>query len=233
MYFEIFTKTRTFVCSCCMYPIFPPIPNFPRLLRHLMREPCIISRITTVRFDVTHYHTFRNIYRMRITLPAATAGVAALLFFSRGYSAECSQRRVTMDVTSTVDVPNVARELNCTGAGVFVVTWHNNVQISSRIDVNDGKHLMVTGASANASLEGSTYPDDTIDAGNTTGIFSVSNRSMLSLRHLTVTGGMSDEGGAVTATSNSIVNAADCVFARNNASSGGKRKRVVAQPIIF
>ena len=168
---------------------------------------------------------------MRLVLPAAAAGVILFLLFSGGNSAVCSERPVTMEVTSAADVSDLTHSLSCTGPGVFLVTWHENIQISSRIDVSDGKNLTVTGV--NASLQGSAYPDATIDAGSTTGIFAVSNGSMLSLRHLTVTGGMSEGGGAVTATAYSIVTAADCVFARNNASSGGKISNTFTPPLTI
>ncbi|CAN0453186.1 unnamed protein product, partial [Laminaria digitata] len=61
-----------------------------------------------------------------------------------------------------------------------------------------------------------------IDAGSTTGIFSVSNASTLTLKNMMLQGGVSDNGAAVDARSFSSVHVVCCAFSNNNATTGGE-----------
>ncbi|CAM9817102.1 unnamed protein product, partial [Laminaria digitata] len=80
------------------------------------------------------------------------------------------------------------------------------------------KNLTITGCSTLVTGR----PGAEIDAGNTTGLFSVSGGSTLRLQNLLLKGGSSEDGGGVDVRSSSSLYVVDCSFVNNSASAGGK-----------
>lgn len=157
------------------------------------------------------------------------AFIAALVLATGGVeSAPCAADVTEMGVTSTAGVQDVVDALNCTGGGMFNVTWYGTVAVEQTIEVTGGSQLTVEQASSDFSgddLDGVAV----LDGGNLSGIFYVSGGSMLTLVELVITGGSSDLGGAVAAVSSSSlemetnkVTAVDYVFMANIASIGGE-----------
>lgn len=151
----------------------------------------------------------------------------AIFFIPGTETASCpSDTVVAMNVTSSADVLNLTGAINCTGEGVFNVTWYNSLHIDQIIEVSHGKKVTVTGFGFPTIRPGINYDGDDTgaadDLGSTTGIFSVSNDSGLILKQLVLEGGFSEEGGAVGVTSSSSLYVYDCGFGNNNASTGGK-----------
>ena len=130
----------------------------------------------------------------------------------------CPPGTVSMNVATTSELQTLMTTMNCTGEGVFNVTWIGRVPLVEAIDLRDGKNLTVTGSiSALADFSSAV-----IDAGRATGIFTVRDRSALSLNSLVLEGGASTNGAAVDARSSSSVIVNDCVFTNNIANNGGE-----------
>lgn len=158
----------------------------------------------------------------RISL--GVAFVALLLFSSDIESAPCPASVTQISVSSPDDVQALRDALYCTGSGTFEVNWSGTVAVEQVIEVTGGSHLVVV-------QDPTDDLDDVavIDGGNSSGIFHVSGRSMLTLVNLVLRGGRSDRGGAIEVDSSSSldvdvnrVTALDCVFMSNYASRGGE-----------
>lgn len=78
---------------------------------------------------------------------------------------------------------------------------------------------IIRGALADGNHDGAVG-----DAGNGTGIFSVSNGSILRLNELVLEGGNAEYGGAVGLLSSSSLFVSSCTFANNSASQGGETR---------
>ena len=157
---------------------------------------------------------------MRAGKLATTAAGWAMLHISGAETAPCSYHPVAVNVNSTSGVQGLINEINCTGEGVFDVTWYDTVQIEQTIAVSDQKSVTVTGSNSPTASTGESDPDEpvaTIDGGNTTGLFRVSDGSILTLNNVVLNGGYSeDNGGAVTVSFGSL-NVFGCAFANNQA----------------
>lgn len=149
----------------------------------------------------------------------------------------CDTHITKKNVTTTVEAHELVSALKCTGDGVFDVTWIGSVAINQRIDVSDGISLSISGFDSSSTVLGDDGPvisDAEVDARGSTGIFSVSGGSTLSLTSLTLRGGSSEDGGAVhveNPSPNSIttspidtINAVDCKFFHNSATRHGGAK---------
>eukprot|EP00904_Undaria_pinnatifida_P012520 jgi/Undpi1/8399/HiC_scaffold_25.g10867.m1 len=155
----------------------------------------------------------------------------------------CPASSVTMIVSTPFQLETFIDSISCAGEGVFEVSWRGILPVQESINVFDGKNLTVTGVdfsgaashddtynssilgldSLSASSNDITYDDlhGGIDAGNTTGIFSVSNGSTLSLSNMLLKGGYAANGGGVKVASSSSVYAFGCAFVNNSATTGG------------
>lgn len=122
-----------------------------------------------------------------------------------------------MDVATTGDLQKFTDAINCTGPGVFSVTWYRSLLIEQTIEVSNQKNVTITGSGLQ-TIRGASGENN--DVG--TGIFSVSSGSSLRLNHLVLEGGSSDHGGAVVVHSSSYLHVVDCIFTNNKASRGGK-----------
>lgn len=155
--------------------------------------------------------------------------MAGIAFSSvRGaHPAPCPPDVIAMSLRSPGDVQALTDAMDCTGPGVFDVTLHGRVQLKDIIDVSGHKNVTVTGSvdnSRDGTSDACFYAD--IDDGNTTGLFSVSNGSSLSVINLGLEGGFSADGGAVSVTSSSFLYAFDCNFTHNTASSAGGEQMI-------
>lgn len=147
------------------------------------------------------------------------ANVARFFLLLRGAeSGVCPPDTFSMDVATTSDLQTLIQTINCTGKGIFNVTWIDTVPLVETIEVLEGKQLTVTGTTSALA----DYTTAVIDAGKTTGVFTVYDGSTLNLNTLVLEGGASKNGAAIDARSSSSVNVTDCVFANNMASNGGE-----------
>lgn len=157
--------------------------------------------------------------RLHVIEAMVSAVVASsFMSFMPAASAPCSAGTIAMEVGSAADLHNLANTMNCTGMGKFDVTWIGSLQLEKRIEVSDNKELTITGSTPLFTV----LPEAVIDAGNTTGIISVSKGSTLTLVSLLLKGGNSESGGAVDVSSFSSIYVADCLLTSNNASIGGE-----------
>lgn len=132
--------------------------------------------------------------------------------------APCSTETIAMEVGSTAELLSMINTINCTGEGTFDVTWTGSLQLGQTIELSDNKNLTITGSGAVPVAPHGVV----IDGGNTSGIFSVSGSSTLSLKGLTLKGGSSNDGGGVDVRSSSSAFVFGCYFTGNNASTGGE-----------
>lgn len=182
-----------------------------------------------VRLDeIEDYHTF--FFPMHY-FHSTMLGVLALLvtaftaFFTSGVeTASCPSLTVALNVTTAVDVQYLTDLMDCTGQGVFDITWYSSLQIAHTIEVSNQKTVTVTGSGFPVIHAGPKDNSDNIDHGGTPGIFSVSNGSTLYLNYLVFEEGRSDDWGVVDVRASSSLFVFDCVFANNNASAGGETK---------
>lgn len=176
---------------------------------------------------------------MKHAVLAAIAATLVLSVTSGSNSEPCSAGTISMDVATTSDLELMRNILNCTGEGIYNITWVGSVPLEETIEVCENKRLTVTGSTSTGSTStGSAsaltdLPSAVIDAGGTTGIFKVCNGSTLSLNHLVLEGGTSEYGAAVDASSFSSVYVADCAFTNNKAASGGETRRSVNIPVYI
>ena len=161
---------------------------------------------------------------MRVGNLATKVAGWAMLYISGAETAPCSSDPVAVNVNSTSGVQGLINEINCTGEGFFDVTWYGTVQIEQTIVVSDQKSVTITGSNSPTASTGESDPDEpvaTIDGGNTTELFWVSDGSILTLNNLVLNGGYSESnGGGVTVSSGSL-NVFGCAFANNQALSFG------------
>ena len=147
-----------------------------------------------------------------------------MLYISGAETAPCSSDPVAVNVNSTSGVQGLINEINCTGEGFFDVTWYDSVQIEQAIVVPAQKSVTITGSNSPTASTGESEPNEpvaTIDGGNTTRLFRVSDGSILTLNNLVLNGGYSESnGGGVTVSSGSL-NVFGCAFANNQALSFG------------
>lgn len=158
---------------------------------------------------------------MRDGMAIIAAGMAFTLV-GGGQAIECSSSTTSVTLTASGGLQNLTDAMDCTGPGVYNVTLHGRLQIEQAIEIVDQKHVHVTGVYDDSQeIAGDGYRYPVIDAGSSTGIFFVSNRSRLNIRFLTLAGGHSDDGGAVRVTSSSLLYVSDCDFTNNRASTTG------------
>lgn len=159
--------------------------------------------------------------------------VAASLFPSGVDSAQCADTQ-TIEVASTADAWHLSDALNCTGGGVFDVTWYGSVSINETIQVSDGISLTVSGSgfSSKPPLDGDAPTATIVGVKSTseTGIFHVSGASSLTLDNLVIKGGRSNHttgAGAVRAKGSAgvipTVSVIDCHFMDNYGRYAGVR----------
>lgn len=147
---------------------------------------------------------------------------SAVTLASSAHADSCPPGIVSVNLTSVDDVREFVDALRCTGEGVFDVTWNGRLQIDQRIEISGRKNVTVTGSHGTTS--DSTSDDHAvIDAGETTGIFLVTNMSTLALHYLHLEGGLSEyDGGAVEVKSSSSLYVFGCDFTNNTCSEGGE-----------
>ena len=160
---------------------------------------------------------------MRLDLIKVMAAKLALLFsfLQEAESVLCPAVTISMNVATTSELQTLMTTINCTGEGAFNVTWIGSVSLSEAIKIRDEKHLTVTGSTSALT----NFSIAAIDAGGTTGIFTVYNGSTLSLNNLVLEAGKATNGGAVDARSLSSVIVDDCVFTNNIATKGGEARK--------
>lgn len=181
---------------------------------------------------------------MRLRVFGVLAAGIPLSAVSTAMPSPCPASSVTMIVSTPFQLETFIDSISCAGEGVFEVSWRGILPVQESINVFDGKNLTVTGVdfsgaashddtynssilgldSLSASSNDITYDDlhGGIDAGNTTGIFSVSNGSTLSLSNMLLKGGYAANGGGVKVASSSSVYAFGCAFVNNSATTGGE-----------
>ena len=145
--------------------------------------------------------------------------LALLLSFLQGAEpGVCPAGTVSMNVATTYELQTLRTTINCTGEGVFNVTWIGRVSLVEAIEIREKKQLTVTGS----TLSPTDFSSAAIDGGGAAGIFTVYNGCTLSLNSLVLEGGNVTNGAAIDARSSSSVIVNDCVFANNNATNGGE-----------
>ena len=155
----------------------------------------------------------------RDVLNVMAAKIALFVLFLQGAEpGVCPAGTISMDVATSSELQTLMTTINCTGEGVFNVTWIGRVPLVEAIEVREEKKLTITG-STSALADGLSA---VIDAGRTTGIFTVHDKSTLSLNRLVLERGTSTNGAAVDARSSSSVIVDDCVFTNNHATNGGE-----------
>lgn len=152
---------------------------------------------------------------------AMLAFAVTTCFISGEEAAPCPPDTIEISITSAADLANLTDSLACVGQGDFNIMWHSNVAINERLEVSDGKNVTVTADALGDDNAG----DVLIDAGNSTGIFSVSDGSTLRLNNIALDGGNAEDGGAVAVLSSSALFVLGCTFTRNNASNGGEQSQ--------
>lgn len=157
---------------------------------------------------------------MGLAFVVAMAAILVLFssFTTVAGAAPCPAGAVSMDVATTAELQAMINTINCTGEGIFDVTWIGSVPLVQTIEVCEKKQLTVTGSASTPT----NLPSATIDAGSTTGIFRVYNGSTLNLNNLLLEGGISSSGAAIDVRVSSSVYVADCAFTNNNATTGGE-----------
>lgn len=142
----------------------------------------------------------------------------SLLFMARAMAAPCPGGTVAMTVSTPAELQIMTTTMNCTGDGTFDVTWTGTVPVTKVVEVSRQKQLTVTGSSQALGDSSS----DVMDAGNSTGIFVVSNGSTLILNYMVLEGGISPAGAAIDARDYSSVRVLGCAFTNNDATTGGE-----------
>lgn len=175
---------------------------------------------------------------MRHALVAAMAAKVALFLSltSGAGAAPCPAGTTSMDVATTAELELMINTINCTGEGVFDVTWIGSVPVVQIIEVCEKKQLAVTGSTLTLTTAAPTdtdLPSAVIDAGSTTGIFRVCNGSTLTLNNLILDGGISTNGAAIDARASSAVYVTDCAFTNNNATTGGETVHVCTVRMVI
>ena len=147
------------------------------------------------------------------------AKLALLFSFLQGAEpGVCPADTVSMNVATTSELQTLMTTINCTGEGVFNVTWIGRVSLVGAIELREHKKLTITGSTSAPT----DFSSAAIDAGGATGMFTVYNGSTLSLNSLMLEGGHVTNGAAIDARSSSSVIVDDCVFANNVATNGGE-----------
>ena len=156
--------------------------------------------------------------------------VAGLIiaFISGVQSGPCSSQTISVNVTTSGDVQRLMDAMNCSGEADFNVAWYSTLQLYQRIVVANNKHLEIVGfgyPTVSAMLYSTNESQPAVEAADTKGMFSVSNRSTLTISHMVLHGGCSNDGGAVVVHSSSLLYVNDCIFTGNRADSGGEMIR--------
>ena len=152
------------------------------------------------------------------------AGMALAFFIPSVKPAQCPSGTVAISVTSIPDVQILSDALNCTGPGVFDVTWKGDLQLDRRIDASDMKIVTVTGSgfpTHSGALDRDNDSGAIGDARPGAGIFLVSDGSALHLNNVALYGGNAERGGAVSVLSSSYLSAFGCTFTNRIAIEGG------------
>lgn len=154
----------------------------------------------------------------------AVLAVWTISFISGEAIVACPSGTVSAALTATDGMQSLADAMNCSGQGVFNVVLNSSVQISRRIEVSSQKIVHITGSgfpTIRAALRDDNERSVVADAGNTTGIFLVSNGSTLTLNDVVLEGGYAEDGGAIAVLSSSSLHAVGCTFTDNSAATGG------------
>lgn len=175
---------------------------------------------------------------MRHAFPGSMAALLALASMPGAQSAPCPAGTTSMDVSTAVELQTMMNAINCTGEGIFDITWIGSVFLVQTIEVCENKQLTVTGSTSTGSVStgsasnqpistesvssGESFSSDVIYAGSTSRIFKVCNGSTLSLNNLVLEGGVSATGAGIDARSSSSVFVENCAFTNNNATAGGE-----------
>lgn len=171
---------------------------------------------------------FRILNRMALHVRAVVAAWLTISCISgAAASIPCPSNTISIDISTAGDIQVLADALNCTGDGVYKVTLSSSLRIERRIEVANQKDVTIIG-SGYPTLRGAQQTtneiiNSAIDAGGTSGIFLVSSGSTLSINHMVLDGGYSENGGgAVAVVSSSALQVFDCVFSSNVARIGGE-----------
>ena len=148
----------------------------------------------------------------------------AMCFMFGADSAPCPSVTVVAQITSKADVQALNDALACDGEGYFNITWYSSLTIEEGIKIFHKKNVIVTGAVSRVGggLGNVNGAGIVIDVGGGTGIFAVSDGSILRLNNLVLQGGNAENGGAVDVRSSSSLFVFGCIFSNNNASNGGE-----------
>lgn len=146
------------------------------------------------------------------------------LFLPAAVSTPCPSGAVFLNVTSAADVEYLTDRLNCTGEAAFDIMWFANLTLGRTLEISN-KNLTIAGSGFHAirGAPGDHDAGDSVNSGRAAGMFILSNGSNLHLTSLVLEGGNSERGGAVELLPNSSLSAYDCVFAGNNATTGGEK----------
>ena len=153
-------------------------------------------------------------------IPAIMLASLITFFSSGAETAPCASSTVALHVATTYDVQTVMDELKCTGPGSFNITWHSSLEIDQRIDVTSQKSITITG-SGSPIIRAAPVDNNNAESTANTGLFHVSNGSILLLSHLTLEAGNTSAGGAVSVWSSSFLFVFGCTFISNHASEFG------------
>eukprot|EP00752_Nemacystus_decipiens_P001402 g1387.t1 len=161
---------------------------------------------------------WRSLRGIRRILP----GVVACFLVSGVEAVPCQSTSEESEVSLVVDsqeaVIEVIQTVNCTG-GVFAVEWVGNVVLPSVLYISGGTVLRIYGNNGGDTIESLAFGDSVVDGAFSTQLFSVSSAE-LHLEGMTITGGYSGIGGAISAV-DSVVTMTDCVATGNVADVDG------------
>lgn len=139
-------------------------------------------------------------------------------------SVPCPSGTVGFNVNSTTDVQTFTDQLNCTGEGVFHITWFANLTLHRTIEFSNMKDVTITGSGFPVIRGGLGYYNAgrAVGSDRAFGMFALSNGSTLRLNNVVLEEGNADNGGAVVLLANSSLFSYGCTFTGNSAANGGE-----------
>lgn len=172
--------------------------------------------------SLTVHHIFVRdtlVSSMRYHILAVVVAGLTILLIPGAQTAPCpSNATVELDVATAADLQTFTDAINCTGPGVFNITWCSSLTIEQTIEVSNQKKVTIRGSGFHTIRDALDDDDD-----DGIGIFSVFNGSSLRLEHLVLEGGLSEHGGAVAVLASSYLHVVDCIITNNKASRGGEK----------
>lgn len=120
----------------------------------------------------------------------------------------CPRGKVDWIVDDAASATALAETSLCSG-GHFEVEWRGHVDVNSTFHVLDGTHLHITG-----------FVDAVADGMGTVQVFFVYNGSLV-LDNMTITNGLSSQGGAIILTAGSELFTNNVAFSSNTGQLGG------------